>query len=232
MAEHTNLLLDSLPVPDREILLSLATRIRFELGQDLITPGQMIDVVHFPVSGIISTVNEMADGRSVEAFMVGREGVAGIEATVIPMASASRQTIQLTGEAYRIDAGRIRALAHERPALRQMLALYHAGIQRELEQTAACHALHPAERRLAKWLLRCHDRADSDTIKLTQEYMASMLGSQRTTVNEAAQTLQAHGAVRYSRGTVHVLNRAALEASACECYRKVAVLRAEAVEAA
>lgn len=228
MTEPANLLLDSLPSPDRAALLTSATRIRFQLGEDLITPGQMIEAVHFPLSGIISTVNEMADGRSVEAFMVGREGVAGIEATTIPMRSGSRQTIQLTGEAMRIDAGRVRALANERPAIRQMLALYHAGIQRELEQTAACHALHQAERRLAKWLLRCHDRADSDTIQLTQEYMAAMLGSQRTTVNEAAQTLQANGAVRYARGKIQVLSRSALEASACECYRKITAHHAEA----
>jgi CRP-like cAMP-binding protein len=216
-----NLLLETLPAVDREALLVSATRIKLVLGDDIVEPGQMIEAVHFPTSGIISTVNEMADGRSVEAFMVGREGVAGIEATIIPMRSASRQTIQVKGEALRVDAGRVRALANERPAIRQVLALYQAGVQRELEQTSACHALHPAERRLAKWLLRCHDRSDGDTMQLTQEYMAAMLGSQRTTVNEAAQTLQAEGAVAYARGKVRVLSRAALEAAACECYRKV-----------
>jgi len=221
MAEPTNLLLDALPAADREALLASATRVKFVLGDDIVMPGEMIQALHFPLSGIVSTVNEMADGRSVEAFMVGREGVTGIEAAIIPMRSASRQTIQVKGEALRIDAGRVRALANERPAIRQMLALYHAGVQRELEQTAACHALHPAERRLAKWLLRCHDRSDGDTMQLTQEYMAAMLGSQRTTVNEAAQTLQAEGAVSYARGKVRVLSREALETAACECYRKV-----------
>jgi CRP-like cAMP-binding protein len=228
MSKPTNLLLDQLPAADREALLATAVRVPLILGADLIQPGQMIHAVHFPLSGIISTVNEMADGRSVEAFMVGREGVAGVEATTIPMCSASRQTIQVTGEALKIDAARVRALADDRPAVRRMLALYHAGVQRELEQTAACHALHPAERRLAKWLLRCHDRSDGDTMQLTQEYMASMLGSQRTTVSEAAQVLQANGAVSYSRGKVRVLSRPALEASACECYRKVSVSQSEA----
>jgi CRP-like cAMP-binding protein len=228
MSKPTNLLLDQLPAADREALLATAVRVPLILGDDLIQPGQMIHAVHFPLSGIISTVNEMADGRSVEAFMVGREGVAGVEATTIPMRSASRQTIQVAGEALKIDAGRVRALANDRPAVRQMLALYHAGVQRELEQTAACHALHPAERRLAKWLLRCHDRSDGDTMQLTQEYMASMLGSQRTTVSEAAQVLQANGAVSYSRGKVRVLSRPALEASACECYRKVSLSQSEA----
>lgn len=221
MSVQTNLLLDALPAEDRDALLRSAVRVRLRLGDDIVAPGQMIEAVHFPLAGIISTVNEMTDGRSVEAFMVGREGVAGIEATIIPMRSASRQTVQLDGEALRVDAARVRALVPERPALMRVLALYHAGIQRELEQTAACHALHQSERRLAKWLLRCHDRADSDTIRLTQEYMAAMLGSQRTTVNEAAQTLQAEGAVSYSRGKVKVLSREALETAACECYRKV-----------
>jgi CRP-like cAMP-binding protein len=216
-----NLLLEQLPADDRDALLASAVRIKLVLGDDIVAPGQMIEAVHFPLSGIISTVNEMADGRSVEAFMVGREGVAGVEATTIPMRSGSRQTVQLTGEAWRIPSARVRTLVAERSALCRTLALYHAGVQRELEQTAACHALHQAERRLAKWLLRCHDRADSDTIHLTQEYMAAMLGSQRTTVNEAAQTLQAEGAVSYSRGRVRVLSREALETAACECYRKV-----------
>ncbi|RZJ32366.1 MAG: Crp/Fnr family transcriptional regulator [Brevundimonas sp.] len=221
MSTPTNLLLDALPAEDREALLKHAARVPLRLGEDIMAPGQMIDVVHFPLSGIISTVNEMADGRSVEAFMVGREGVAGVEATTIPMRSGSRQTVQLDGEAMRVEAGRVRALVTEHPALLRTLAVYHAGVQRELEQTAACHALHQAERRLAKWLLRCHDRADSDLIRLTQEYMAAMLGSQRTTVNEAAQTLQAEGAIRYSRGKVKVISREALETAACECYRKV-----------
>ena len=221
MTTRTNLLLETLPAEDREALLKTATRVKLKLADDIVAPGQMIEAVHFPLSGIISTVNEMADGRSVEAFMVGREGVAGVEATTIPMRSGSRQTVQLDGEALRVDAARVRALVAERPALMRVLAVYHAGVQRELEQTAACHALHQSERRLAKWLLRCHDRADSDTIQLTQEYMAAMLGSQRTTVNEAAQTLQAEGAVSYSRGKVKVLSRDALEAAACECYRKV-----------
>lgn len=221
MISPTNLLLAKLPEADRQALTASAVRTPLMLGDDLITPGERIQWAYFVTSGVISTVNEMSDGRSVEAFMVGLEGVAGIEATTIPTQAASRQTIQVKGEALRVETSRLRQLSAERPALREVLAHYHAGVQRELEQTAACHALHHAERRLAKWLLRVHDRVEGDVIKLTQEYMAAMLGSQRTTVNEAAQQLQAQGAVRYSRGVLHVLDRTALEAAACECYRKV-----------
>lgn len=221
MNRPTNFLLAQLPEADVEAVLRFATRVKLKLGEDLMLPGEPIVWAHFVTEGVISTVNELSDGRSVEAFMVGPEGMAGIEAATIPMQTASRQTIQVKGEAWRLETARLRVLTLERPALREALARYHAGVQRELEQTAACHALHHAERRLAKWLLRVHDRVEGDVIKLTQEYMAAMLGSQRTTVNEAAQQLQAQGAVRYSRGVLHVLDRPALEAAACECYRKV-----------
>lgn len=223
MADTGNALLDRMPAADRDLILGGATRVPLILGDDLVAPGDRILHVHFPLSGIISTVNEMADGRSVEAFMVGREGVAGIEATVIPMTSASRQTIQVTGEALKVETARMRLLVDEHPSIRRTLALHHAGVQRELEQTSACHALHPSHRRLAKWLLRCHDRSDGDVMQLTQEYMAAMLGSQRSTVNEAARLLQAEGAVSYSRGQVRVLDRKALERASCECYRKIVV---------
>ena len=98
------------------------------------------------------------------------------------------------------------------------MADYASGLQAELEQSGACNALHRAEQRFAKWLLRCHDRIDGDTLHLTQEYLGSMLGSQRTTVNEAAQTLQKAGAIVYSRGKITIVDRAALERVACECY--------------
>ena len=130
MAGTGNALLDQMPEADRNLILEGATRVPLILGDDLVTPGDRILHVHFPLSGIISTVNEMADGRSVEAFMVGREGVAGIEATVIPMTSASRQTIQVTGEALKVDTARMRMLVDEHPSIRRTLALHHAGIQR------------------------------------------------------------------------------------------------------
>ncbi|NBW07353.1 MAG: helix-turn-helix domain-containing protein [Caulobacteraceae bacterium] len=95
---------------------------------------------------------------------------------------------------------------------------YASGLQAELEQSGACNALHRADQRFAKWLLRCHDRIDGNTLHLTQEYLGSMLGAQRTTVNEAAQTLQKAGAITYSRGRITIVDRAALERLACECY--------------
>ena len=114
--------------------------------------------------------------------------------------------------------GKLRALMDERPGIREPLRAYALGLVSELEQSIACNALHRADQRFAKWLLRCHDRSDGGVIPLTQESLAAMLGSQRTTVNEAAQHLQRLGALSYSRGRVTVQDRRVLERAACECY--------------
>ncbi|HYC67108.1 MAG TPA: Crp/Fnr family transcriptional regulator [Brevundimonas sp.] len=213
-----NHLLDRLSPEDRAAVLSASTPFEFELGHVFSEAGDTVVHVHFVLSGIISAVAGMQDGRTVETFMVGREGVTTPGAINVPVRTYSRLVGQSTGETRRIEVGRLRALCDERPELRSVIALYAAGLQGELEQSGACNALHRADQRFAKWLLRCHDRLDGDTLHLTQEYLASLLGSQRTTVNEAAQGLQKAGAISYSRGRVTILDRSALERAACECY--------------
>ena len=213
-----NHLLDRLSPEDRDIVLSASTPFEFELGHVFTDAGDEVGHVHFVLSGIISAVADMQDGRTVETFMVGREGVTTPGAINVPVRTYSRLVGQAAGETRRIEVARFRALCEEIPSLRTGVALYAAGLQGELEQSGACNALHRADQRFAKWLLRCHDRLDGDTLHLTQEYLASLLGSQRTTVNEAAQGLQKAGAISYSRGRVTILDRAALERAACECY--------------
>ena len=219
----SNLLINGLHPDDRAAFMALCSPVQFALGDTLCEPGDQLNHLHFVRSGIISVVTEMTDGRSVEAYMVGFEGMTGASATVVSAASHSRQVAQAAGSALRIDAGRYRALAEARTAVRSLVGGYSAGLHTELEQSTACNALHNAEQRLAKWLLRCHDRVVGHTILLTQEYLATMLGAQRTTVNEAAQALQAADAITYSRGKLTILNRAVLEHAACECYRATGV---------
>ena len=213
-----NHLLDRLSPEDRAAVLTASTPFEFELGHVFAEAGDTVAHVHFVLGGIISAVADMQDGRTVETFMVGREGVTAPGAINVPVRTYSRLVGQSSGETRRIEVGRLRTLCEESPALRMVVALYAAGLQGELEQSGACNALHRSDQRFAKWLLRCHDRLDGDTLHLTQEYLASLLGSQRTTVNEAAQGLQKAGAITYSRGKVTILDRSALERAACECY--------------
>ena len=221
-----NILIQGLEVADRDALLAIATPAEFAQGHVFSEPDDLIEHLHFIDSGFCSSVAVLEDGRTVETLMVGREGVLGVVASATPQRAHTRSVAQVACSAQRVDAARFRALAAQRPAMRDVVADYMARLQGELEQSSACNALHHAGQRFAKWLLRCHDRVDGDTLNLTQEYLASMLGSQRTTVNEAAQGLQKAGAIAYSRGRITVLDRAALERAACECYRPGDAFRA------
>lgn len=220
-----NRLIEALDANDREALLSLSVAAEFEAGHVFHEPGDAIDHVHFIEQGIVSAVAVLQDGRTVETVMVGCEGVTGALAAAVPQIAHTRNVAQAAGVARRVEASRLRALIADRPALRDLLASYITSLQAELEQSSACNALHRAEQRFAKWLLRCHDRVQGEAFNLTQEYLATMLGSQRTTVNEAAQALQKSGAIAYSRGRITVLDRAALERVACECYRAADTFR-------
>ncbi|WOB79328.1 Crp/Fnr family transcriptional regulator [Brevundimonas nasdae] len=215
-----NRLIQGLNPDDRDALLSIATPVEFAPGHVFSEPDDAIEHLHFIDSGLCSSVAVLEDGRTVETVMIGREGVLGVVASVVPHHAHTRSVAQVAGTARRVDAAKFRALSAQRPGVRDAVAEYMARLQGELEQSAACNALHHAGQRFAKWLLRCHDRVEGDTLNLTQEYLASMLGSQRTTVNEAAQGLQKAGAIAYSRGRITVLDRAALERAACECYRR------------
>lgn len=217
-ALHNNLI-EKLSPEDRVALISASSPFDFKVGHIFLEAGDAVDYVYFVTSGIISAVAAMEDGRTVEVFMVGREGVTHPAATGTDTINTySRHAAQADGQSRRIEVSKLRELSNTRPGLRQVVADYASGLQAELEQSGACNALHRADQRFAKWLLRCHDRIDGDTLNLTQEYLGSMLGSQRTTVNEAAQTLQRAGAINYSRGKITIRDRSALERIACECY--------------
>lgn len=214
-----NFLLDSLPSEDRAALFAMAQPFTFQPGQTFCEPDSLPVSIDFVLDGVISAVVELADGRSVESYMVGREGAFN----ALGLESAHRCGVRLVGQTpgagLRVPLSRLKPFAEEHPAIRQVLADYASRLMDELGQSTACNALHQAEERFAKWLLRCHDRVKGDTLNLTQQFLADMLGSQRTTVNEAAQHLQRLGAIHYMRGRIDVRDRVALESAACECYR-------------
>ena len=116
----------------------------------------------------MGSISLTIDGRTVEVFMVGREGITHPAASAAPVRTYSRHAAQADGEAWKIEVGRLRQLCRERPAIQSTILSYASTLQSELEQSAACNALHRAEQRFAKWLLRCHDRIDGDTLNLGQ----------------------------------------------------------------
>jgi CRP-like cAMP-binding protein len=220
-----NRLIQRLELDDQEVLLAQCVPVDFPHGFVFFEPGDTIDQIHFIESGVASSVAVLEGGRTVETVMIGAEGLTGAAAAMVPHQATTRNTAQVAGRAQRIEAARLRWICSERRGVREAIAGFAGRLQGELEQSAACNALHRAEQRFSKWLLRCHDRVDGDSFNLTQEQLAAMLGSQRTTVNEAAQGLQKAGAIAYSRGHIRVLDRGSLERFACECYRATASVR-------
>jgi len=221
----TNKFLNSLLPQDLESIAPHLRCRRLSMGQVVSERGDSVSVVHFVDSGIISSVIPMSDGHAVEACMVGSEGFTGIEACYGPAISATRLLVQAPGVSRTIDSEIFRRLIRASETLHESIAEYDWRLRAEIEQSVACNAVHRVEQRLAKWMLRCHDRHQGDAMELTQALLGTMLGTQRSTVNAAASKIRRSGAIKYSRGTVFVKNRALLEAAACDCYSSAVATR-------
>lgn len=213
-----NLFLASLRPSDLDSIQPHLRSRRLAMGEVLIEQGEPLSTLHFVQEGIISSIIPMDDGHAVEVCMVGNEGFSGLEACHHPARSTTRRLVQAPGAALGLDAAIFRRLIRTSDSLQAAVADYDWRVRAEIEQSCACNAVHDVEQRLAKWLLRCHDRHQSDVMELTQEFLATMLGTQRTTVNQVARAMADGGAIRYSRGKVTVQSRSDLEALACECY--------------
>lgn len=183
--------------------------------------GDPIDQVYFPHTGMISQLVTTGDGDMVETSSTGREGAVGMQCGFGPRLSFTRATVQIPGKFSAISAVRFEYAVSCNPALRDLMLRYIEILWAEAQQNAACNAIHDGSSRLCRWLLQCADRTGSDQLLLTQEFLAEMLGVRRTTVTLLAQELQKQGILRYSRGRITILDRAALEARACECYGTV-----------
>lgn len=201
----------------------LATRLRpvtLRHGEILQYQAEEQRYCFFIESGVVTRTRMLADGGQVEAGLVGREGMVGSLAG--PSPAFTQAKVEIAGEALRIEAEMLRSLLPEISGLRDVLARYHQFQLEEAQLNAVCNVSHSIDERLAKWLLRCLDRIDEARLKVTQEFLAEMLGVQRTTVTAALQRLGAHGAVRTGRAAVEVVDRDGLEDLACECYEHAA----------
>ncbi len=184
-------------------------------------PFEKQEFVYFPNGGMLSLVVVTGDGRAVEVGMVGKEGIAGTPSCVGLRRSPLREVVQIEGNASRILATVLQRTLELAPRLRLLLNRYAIVQSIEVGLTAACNRLHPADQRLARWLLMAQDRVDAGVLQITHDFLATMLGTDRPTVTLAAQRLQNSGLIRYSRGAVEILNRKRLESRSCECYRTI-----------
>jgi CRP-like cAMP-binding protein len=161
----------------------------------------------------------MSDGKSVEVGLTGKEGFVGLPLIVGFTTSASRVITQIAGSAFRISASALPELLRKCRTLETRLHRYSQRLATQSSQVAACNRLHEVDERLARWLLMSQDRIGSDEVPLTQEFLAHMLGTRRSSVTVAASILQKAGLIKYRRGQLNIANRKGLEEAACECYR-------------
>ena len=180
--------------------------------------GGKLEFAYFPNRGLISLVVVMKDGRTAEAGIIGNEGFTGTLAAVGLSRSPLHAVVQITGDGSRVEVGALQNTLKSAPHMQLMLSRYAAIRSMQVAQTAACNRLHDIGQRLARWLLMTQDRVDSGPLLITHDFLATMLGTDRPSVSEAAGVLQKKKLIEYTRGAVKIVNRRNLEDSACECY--------------
>ncbi|HZP63495.1 MAG TPA: Crp/Fnr family transcriptional regulator [Terriglobales bacterium] len=217
----SNLVLRAIPQREYELLEPYLEPFDLRRQQILREPGEKIDFAYFLNSGLCASVVLTTDGRSVEVAVIGKEGVIGSAVAVGLNRSPHRVVVQVPGNCLRIASDVLEQLMPDLPELQRQLGRYVMVRGMQVAQIAACNRLHEIEQRLARWLLMCQDRIDSDWLPVTHEFLAQMLGTGRPSVSLAAGVLQKAGLIENLRGTVKILKRKELENSACECYRVI-----------
>ena len=217
-----NYVLSRLPRADRDRILEHCQRKFLQIEEVLYEAGAAISFVYFPLSGMVSMVIGSKEGGTIEVGVVGNEGLVGTPAALGSKTSHVRALVQTQGEFLRMGVQDFQLELKRSEALTDLVHRYSQALMIQISQSVMCNRLHSMEERICRWLLMTHDRAGTDTIVLTQAFIAEMLGIRRPSVTVAAGMLQKAGFIDYFRGNVTVLNRAGLEDTACECYAIVA----------
>lgn len=215
----SNKLLAALPRAQFNLLAPHLTSATLSQNTVLLEAGDEVDQVYFPHNGMLSLLVVMRDGKAIETATVGREGAVGAMAGLGLYKSLVRVVVQLPLTTTKISSANFRRATIGNELLRNMCIQYNEVLLTQARITAACNALHPVEARFARWLLQSVDRTGGDTVALTQELLAEMLGVRRTSVTEVAGKLQGEGMIAYSRGVIRITDRPALERVSCECYQ-------------
>src|ERR1700730_3113008 len=209
-----------LATPDNEYQMMRAdlTYVDMPNHLSLHEPTRNIEFVYFPNRGMVSQVVVTKDGRTVEVGVVGSEGYVGAGLAVGLSRSSVREIVQIAGDGFRMIGSALERILQSAPQL-QMILNRHSGLQgMQVAQTAACNRLHDIQQRLSRWLLMTQDRVNLGILPITHDFIAMMMGTDRSSVSVAAGILQEKGIIEYVRGAVRVVNRRKLQSSACECY--------------
>jgi CRP-like cAMP-binding protein len=213
-----NWLLARLPRDDYDRLAPHLENVALLKRKSIFSAGDLMPDAYFPMSGIVSLLATTAHDETVEVAVVGNDGIIGLPIVLHAGTAPYDAMVLVSGSACRIKADILRAEFRRSGALQVLLLDYAHSLLLQFSQSAVCNRFHTSLRRLSRWLLMAHDRVDLDSLQLTQESLAHVLGLQRTYVNAAARELADAGLIRYRHGKITILNRERLERAACECY--------------
>ncbi|HKF21058.1 MAG TPA: Crp/Fnr family transcriptional regulator [Candidatus Angelobacter sp.] len=214
----TNLILNAIPANEYQLIQTSLEPVTMDWHVALHNAKEPIEFGYFPNGGVISLVVPMADGRSAEVGMVGREGFVGAVLAGGLDRSPHQALVQASSTAMRIRASLLQKILPSIPQLWTLLTRYAIVQGMQLAQTAACNRLHNLEQRLARWLLMSHDRVRSQVLPYTQDLLAIVLGTDRPSVSVAVGILQKKGCIKQKRGVINIVDRTKLKVSTCECY--------------
>ena len=213
-----SLILRGLSASTIERVIEAGSLEALQLRQQIYEAEEQINDVYFPLDAVLSVVARMEDGSEIEIGTIGREGTSAFPLLMGASSTANVCYCQVRGSAIKLPAEVFRELTATDTTLRQRLDRYLQAYVNMLGQLAACNRLHSIYARCARWLLMTRDRVDGDAFPLTQEFLAMMLGTDRSGVAIAAGTLQKAGFIQYTHGTITIVDRAGLEEAVCECY--------------
>ena len=216
-----NSLLVALPTSIRERWLPQLEPVQMGLGEVVYESGATLSHVYFPTTAIVSLLYVLENGASAEIAVVGNEGIVGVSMFMGGKSTPSRAVVQSAGQGFRLRAEIVEEEFNRTGPVLHLLLRYTQALITQMSQTAVCNRHHSLDQQLCRWLLLSLDRLQGDELVMTQELIANMLGVRREGVTEGALKLQHAGLIRYVRGRITVLDRAALEKRTCECYAVV-----------
>ena len=222
-ASQSNGLLAGFSPSVGERLRGCAERVHFAAGTVLCESSAGSDFVYFPVIGMVSLIAMTCDGHSIEIATVSRDGVVGLPPPFGPRRATYDAVAQFRGAAFRLPAHALLAETQRDQAVLKSLLRYTQHLFASAAQAAVCHRFHSVQQRLARWLLHAADAIMSDTVLMTQERLAGILGAARTSLTLAALALQDAGLIHSRHGKIRIVNRSGLQNTACECYELIRI---------
>lgn len=215
---HTNQLLAAIAPEPRARIERHLKSVDLKLGDVVCEAGGAINHAYFPEGCVLSLLTILESGSEIECANIGREGAFGIFAAMYSRVSFNRCTIQLIGPMRRCEIDVIQDEFEKSVQIQNLLVSFSETLLSQVMQTVACNSLHTVEERMCRWLLMMHDRAEGEQLTYTHEFLARIMGANRTSVTRAAQALKDKGIITYHRGLMQIEDREGLETTACECY--------------